>query len=587
MKRKKKSVLIFVFTFVFVALISMTIMTSRATFYKAGSRTILQSGNVTTYSIANWLIDNAPKSGTDNVTNSSWVLTSDHTGEWRYAGKNPDNYVSFNGELWRIIGIMPNTEYCTGTFGSATECSTTKTGNLLKIVRNSVLNSYRNMQFDNKYFVGSTSSPEASNDWSDSTLMFYLNGGYYLTTGYDIDNNALHTSYSITNNIVYDHNDKPISSVIDSYLTSSLPVALSSYTGFYDYGDGFEQESTDVYSNIRSDYLPRIATVKWSLYGTDSQSNTPSAWYDIERNINNAGSIFSNSELPENRPAYWYGKIGLMYPSDYGYATNGGTTYNRTACLSYQTEGWNSGSYKTDCALNDWLLFEGVTSASPGNLGQTQYTISPFLEYGSTVNVVSSTGKINNVLASTSTSYVRPVLYLKPDTTYRGGSGTWDDPYRIDGPTSYWFDGSEVNYTFPNYGGTLQSDLNNITKYAYIGQDSSKYYVCAKDSSGKSLCLSQPYTQYGLSDHTIGNIFTSDQSEFAKMVLFRVFSDAGFSIDYSNDCSSYEQFVACDNDDVQCEISILGYISCQGGWSSSTTYGQCWINSDGSAHCGD
>ncbi len=98
MKRKKKSVLIFVFTFVFVALISMTIMTSRATFYKAGSRTILQSGNVTTYSIANWLIDNAPKSGTDNVTNSSQDLTSDHTGECRYAGKNTDNYVAFNGE---------------------------------------------------------------------------------------------------------------------------------------------------------------------------------------------------------------------------------------------------------------------------------------------------------------------------------------------------------------------------------------------------------------------------------------------------------------------------------------------------------
>ena len=62
-----------------------------------------------------------PKSGTDAVSNSPWILTSDHTNEWRYAGKNPDNYVEFNGELWRIIGVMPNMTYCTGTYGQTTE----------------------------------------------------------------------------------------------------------------------------------------------------------------------------------------------------------------------------------------------------------------------------------------------------------------------------------------------------------------------------------------------------------------------------------------------------------------------------------
>ena len=48
--------------------------------------------------LANYLIDSAPKSGTDAVSNSPWILTEDHTGEWRYAGKNPDNYIEFNGE---------------------------------------------------------------------------------------------------------------------------------------------------------------------------------------------------------------------------------------------------------------------------------------------------------------------------------------------------------------------------------------------------------------------------------------------------------------------------------------------------------
>ena len=32
------------------------------------------------------------------------------------------------------------------------------------------------------------------------------------------------------------------------------------------------------------------------------------------------------------RPTKWTGKIGLMYPSDYGYATSGGSTTNREAC---------------------------------------------------------------------------------------------------------------------------------------------------------------------------------------------------------------------------------------------------------------
>ena len=78
----------------------------------------------------------------------------------RYVGSNPKNYVEFNGETWRIIGIF---------------------GSNLKLVRNDLLTSY---SFDNK---GTTSLSSfdlswnvyGSNDWSKSYLREFLNDYYY------------------------------------------------------------------------------------------------------------------------------------------------------------------------------------------------------------------------------------------------------------------------------------------------------------------------------------------------------------------------------------------------------------------------
>ena len=39
------------------------------------------------------------------------------------------------------------------------------------------------------------------------------------------------------------------------------------------------------------------------------------------------------------RPTKWTGKIALAYPSDYGYATAGGTTTNRASCLAKELYG--------------------------------------------------------------------------------------------------------------------------------------------------------------------------------------------------------------------------------------------------------
>ena len=93
----------------------------------------------------------------------------------RYIGADPDNYVYFNCsdysnpssstcELWRIIGIFDENTH--GVSGQK----------LVKLIRNESIGNY---SWDNKTSgVGSSTSSNGSNDWSDARLMMLLNPGY-------------------------------------------------------------------------------------------------------------------------------------------------------------------------------------------------------------------------------------------------------------------------------------------------------------------------------------------------------------------------------------------------------------------------
>ena len=84
----------------------------------------------------------------------------------RYIGANPNNYVSFNNELWRIIGVFNNIDNGSGTKETR-----------LKIIRNESIGEY---SWDNKASgTGSSDSQYGSNDWSDSALQQVLNSGAY------------------------------------------------------------------------------------------------------------------------------------------------------------------------------------------------------------------------------------------------------------------------------------------------------------------------------------------------------------------------------------------------------------------------
>ena len=75
--------------------------------------------------------------------------------DYRYIGDNPNNYVTFNNELWRIIGVF------------TVEDENGNTEQRIKIVRNEKLSS--NMKWDLNHV----------NEWSTARINTYLNGYYY------------------------------------------------------------------------------------------------------------------------------------------------------------------------------------------------------------------------------------------------------------------------------------------------------------------------------------------------------------------------------------------------------------------------
>ena len=85
--------------------------------------------------------------------------------EYRYRGGDSvvKNYVTFNNEVWRIIGIIP------------TEDTSGNVENRIKIIRDTSIG--------NKYW-----NENGTNDWTTATLNTYLNNDYYNTLSSDAKN---------------------------------------------------------------------------------------------------------------------------------------------------------------------------------------------------------------------------------------------------------------------------------------------------------------------------------------------------------------------------------------------------------------
>lgn len=142
---------------------------------------------------------------------------------------------------------------------------------------------------------------------------------------------------------------------------------------------------------INSTYRNMIESVVWNTGAIEWNDDgiTPLQAYNAERGT---------------RTTEWEGKIGLMYPSDFGYA--GGSI-----CTSITFE---------NCSQNNWT-----------NNGLWNWTMSPFAgsDYASVVWVVSyGLARAGYVDLD---GGVRAALYLKSNVQINGGDGSKNTPYKL------------------------------------------------------------------------------------------------------------------------------------------------------------
>jgi hypothetical protein len=168
--------------------------------------------------------------------------------------------------------------------------------------------------------------------------------------------------------------------------------------------------SGDLYTTYIKNYDSLFETVTWNLGGVsydEWETAVPSKYYELER----GETVYSGHETT------WSGKIGLMYPSDYGYATSGGSTTNRKTCLDKSMEYWFEIRY---CSNYDYLL-SGVDSL----------TLTPYTDGGGTVFYVDSFGTDIYWNGASATNAVSPVGYLISNTKILSGNGSSETPWII------------------------------------------------------------------------------------------------------------------------------------------------------------
>ena len=114
-----------------------------------------------------------------------------------------------------------------------------------------------------------------------------------------------------------------------------------------------------------------------------------------------------------NRPLYWDGMVGLMNPSDYGYAA-GNSCVTGTALYNYDGE----------CKNKDWLWMTTSSNYANGN----EWLMSPNSGNSDYAFRVHSTGYVGGWHGYSAYS-VRPVFYLTSSASISDGEGTSAAPY--------------------------------------------------------------------------------------------------------------------------------------------------------------
>ena len=277
----------------------------------------------------------------------------------RYSGSNEvvKNYVSFDGDVWRIIGIVDGKvklvkEESIGSYSWDSSASDKNTGN--------------------GYNIWETKESKTKGDGTTKAdLNILLNDGFY---GGEYPSEC----YVGRNNTIKD--------CPTEYINSTLKSMVDDKAVWYLGGQTYSEPSTPPYG---------LSTLK--SYYNERGTKVYSGHTDIAK-------------------TEWIGPVGLIYPSDYGYAsTDSECRSNLRAGFTYIDGTWNYSNAK--CKNNNWLYKSSYYWTTSPNSGHS---------YG--VFCVVSSGSVTSYHAYSACG-VWPALYLKSNILIESGDGSSSNPY--------------------------------------------------------------------------------------------------------------------------------------------------------------
>ena len=183
-------------------------------------------------------------------------------------------------------------------------------------------------------------------------------------------------------------------------------------TNYYSYYlDGSDYQTKNVnFTNYKlSDKAKSNIDISRYYLGSAGDSAISENVYRDER-----GTLRYSNE----RPLYWDGMVGLMYPSDYGYAAG-------NVC----TAGTELYNYIGECSNKDWLYKTGVNQwLMSSNSYESDVVLN--VDFTGRVGLYGVDGLVYNGFSRYSFA-VSPVFYLTPSASITSGTGTLTDPYLL------------------------------------------------------------------------------------------------------------------------------------------------------------
>ena len=321
-------------------------------------RKVIVAENLVTY------ITNLYK--TNNILNN---LKKDNTPDSniRYYGSNPNNYVRFNNELWRIIGVF---------------------GNNVKLVRSESLGS---ISWDSS--ESSINKGYGVNEWGEST---YEDGSYY--EGADLMQYLNKMYYGGTNVTCYGGTNNSKKTCPTNKLDNKSKTLIDNYT----WNTGA--------ANFNK------------LYNSTTKTLDTVEFYKAERG-NETGKICSsgnNCNDTVERTTTWTGYVALPYVTDWAYASD------ENICETNMYAKDSSNNYI--CKNNNWM--QRSTWAwylSPDANGTYANEACGVTTNVSVSGWIVTNGASHDFVAYSGT--VAPAIYLKSNVLIESGNGREDAPY--------------------------------------------------------------------------------------------------------------------------------------------------------------